>query len=216
MLAIEHAGPRAAEEQARIVPAPTRPSPPRRGRSDRGWSGAHRRPSVWSVKGRRADRSRLFRGEGVAPQSVARDEVAPLPRRTPGRKVLAFRQHVPDGCPPTDCAEADGEFYRLVFCDPVAESDFLSFWELCGAPQGGNPCESAGLSMCVSREDIERTKKINGRLANAKIALGTLVPEMGVTRPSSRPSRPTHTTYWPYMTAEPWLHFVVVEDADDG
>ena len=133
------------------------------------------------------------------------------------RRMSGFRSHLPpEGCPSEEAVLANGDFFRLVNQSPADTSDFLSLAEQNKpCPPTACPCEWSGISLCRSRADIQVVLKLRGRNRNAKIAQGKLSPAMGVTQDTPRPKIPSHVTYWPYATAEPWLVFQIEEPKSD-
>jgi hypothetical protein len=94
---------------------------------------------------------------------------------------------------------------------------FLSLGELGKlCPEDRSPCEWGAVSLCRSRSDTDAPRRISPRkFRNAKVAQGALNKDHGVTKPTPTGKNPSHTSYWPYDTAEPWLSFTILND-DDG
>jgi hypothetical protein len=129
--------------------------------------------------------------------------------------VPKFRKHLPPDCPPSEAEAPDGErFYRLVTADQLDNRAFLSLQEEGKAcPPHASPCQWAGVSLCKSRADIDAPRKISPKkFGHAKIAEGTLTKDLGVTESTPTVKVQSHTTYWPYESAKPWLHFKIIDE----
>jgi hypothetical protein len=132
--------------------------------------------------------------------------------------VADFREHLPEGCPPKEAEPADGGiFYRLVIAEALDHRAFLSEQERgLTCPAHDKACQWAGVSLCRTRDDIEVPRKISPRkFAKARIARGTLTADLGVTQHTPRVKFQSHTTYWPFESAEPWRYFEI-ESEDEG
>lgn len=128
------------------------------------------------------------------------------------RKVSDFRDHLPENCPPEDAVPADGVFYRLIAKESLDARAFLSKHELLEKPAVPcSACEWGGVSLQRKQSEAEYlSKKGRGRLRGAQVARGVLTPQHGVTKQTPRSPSSTHTTYWPFADAEPWLVFEIV------
>ena len=202
---------------------------PRRGGGDRGGSCSTGWAPLQSIRSAGADRPYLFRGKGEErqiqdmttagawPSSRLRvSQVACSPRRTRRAKVPKFRSHLPQDCPPPDSQPAEGVFYRLVSGDVVDESSFLSQHEMGKkCPIGAPACQWAGVSTFASVREASKLAGANGRLEGMKLARGTLTADLGNTKLTARTPTGTHTTYWPFEDAQPWIGFVILQKAED-
>ena len=97
---------------------------------------------------------------------------------------MAYREPLPPDCPPGDAAAVDAAriFYRLVWNDPPADSDFRSYRAL--EPDedfGDDECRARGLSIYVNRRAVERFCQV------------TLLPNAGPIKKTRR----HHYTWWP-------------------
>jgi hypothetical protein len=95
----------------------------------------------------------------------------------------------PEGCPPTDCRNAEGLFYRLVKGDPPEASDFVRPVELPSGRSRHSPdsCSSHGLSIFEDAEDVRLAIELIPGFKKKKVAVGELKPAMGVIKRSDAP-----------------------------
>ena len=117
---------------------------------------------------------------------------------------MSFPADWPEGCPPDDAEDANGEVFRIVKSDPPTAADFQSYHEMGMAR--GYPCRRCGLSVFRSRSDAEHASRAFRNLGKV-ITEGMLLPEHGKTKQTGRPS---HTTWWPYEGVHRVSLFVVV------
>ncbi|MCK5172430.1 MAG: hypothetical protein KAR47_03515 [Planctomycetes bacterium] len=129
---------------------------------------------------------------------------------------MKFPKYFPTQCPPGDCSEVSGTFYRVIKGDIPVREDFLPHWLLRPHKQkdwikNGKACEACGLSMNPTLEDLKRKGDFVPSLRDRNIAKGTLEPGMGKIK--STPSRidATHHTWWvPGSIKDPSVFFKVV------
>jgi hypothetical protein len=129
--------------------------------------------------------------------------------------VSQFRKHLPSGCPPAAAKPPSGEtYYRLIKADGVDDRAFLSLTELGQAcPPDVNACEWGAISLCTSEAEIDVPRKISPKkFGNAKVSKGVLSPTSGVVLPTPRAKQKSHTSFWPYDEATPWLSFEIVDE----
>lgn len=127
-----------------------------------------------------------------------------------------FRQHLPRECPPDESLPAEGEFFRLVSDNIMDERAFLSMREIQPKRKVKAPrteCHACGVSLYQSRSEVDYLRRmLPDTFGSSKVARGTLSHEHGKMLPT--PSRPddTHTTFWPYANAEPWIVFQLLAE----
>lgn len=117
---------------------------------------------------------------------------------------MSFPADRPQGCPPTDAEDANGEVFRLVKTDPPTAADFLSYHEM-GITRG-DPIRRCGLSVFRDRADAEHASRAFPNLGNV-IARAVLELGHGKTKQTGRP---THTTWWPAEGVDRATLFTVV------
>jgi hypothetical protein len=117
---------------------------------------------------------------------------------------MTFPDDWPQGCPPADAADANGEVFRIVKADPLSATDFRSYHEM-GIARG-DPVLRCGLSVFRLRSDAEHVSRMFPNLGKV-IARATLRPEHGKVKQTGRPS---HTTWWPYVGVDRVSLFEVV------
>jgi hypothetical protein len=107
----------------------------------------------------------------------------------------AFADHFPQSCPPPDAEDARGPIYRVVKSDPPGLDDLETFFEM-GEVREGRECECCGISVFRAIDDAFAYSEKFPYLGEL-VAMATLLPEHGKTRPTPRPKAPSHTTWWP-------------------
>jgi hypothetical protein len=126
--------------------------------------------------------------------------------------TMNWPTYYPESCPPQDSLETDGQVYRLVSADGPAENDFLPYWIKC--PQRreefqvkNQVCESCGLSVYRSLEDIKRLQRRIRHLPE-KIGVANLDHSKGRIK---RTFGKTHYTWWvPVSVEDPANLFKIV------
>ena len=108
---------------------------------------------------------------------------------------MAYREPLPPDCPPGDAAAvaAARTFYRMVWNDPPADSDFRSYRDL--EPDedfGDDECRARGLSLYANRRAVERLQA-GERWRGALICQVTILPNAGPIKKTRR----HHYTWWP-------------------
>lgn len=108
---------------------------------------------------------------------------------------MAYREPLPPDCPPGDAAAVGAAriFYRLVWNDPPADSDFWSFRALMPERNFRDECRARGLSVFADRkaaEELQATKGWQGSL----ICQVTILPNAG---PIKKTGKNDHYTWWP-------------------
>lgn len=108
--------------------------------------------------------------------------------------------HFPDNCPPEDAKPAAGTAYRLTH-NPFEPRDFWTKREMHPEKRFSDPiteCQANGLSIFRNIEDAKRLRRTVPYFRNETnaIAVGSLSPELGVTKPT-RPDHPSsHCSWW--------------------
>lgn len=120
-------------------------------------------------------------------------------------RIMAWPDHLPDGCPPEDAPAADGQVFRLVGEVPTAD-DFRSHFERDPDRRWSDLCLACGLSVHADVADAERTRQRFPALRSRAIAQGSLDASLGVMKPTGTRS---HRTWWVTEDSEPWLVFEV-------
>jgi hypothetical protein len=105
--------------------------------------------------------------------------------------------------------DAEGEFYRIVAQDPLAEQDFQTSQEA-GTFLNRSPCLRCGLSVYRDLLDAMHTRRKYPRLGT-RIARGHLENNHGKVQQTFRPS---HHTWWAYDGLSRALLFVVVAEEE--
>ena len=125
---------------------------------------------------------------------------------------------MPADCPPDGVSESEGEFFRLILFDAVDERAFLSMRELQPkrkVPPHRTECQACGISLYEDKAGAEGLRLANpATFKNARIARGTLDASMGLMQATPCVPNDTHTTFWPFAGATPWLAFAIIEEVE--
>lgn len=114
------------------------------------------------------------------------------------RNLTAYREELPDGCPPSNAKEIVNEIicYRLVLNEPPTDDDFRSQRTL--EPNrnlGVSECRTRGLSVFMQASDATRAAQRSRNLRGAKLAQLTLNQGAGYIKQTGSRS---HHTWWSY------------------
>lgn len=108
---------------------------------------------------------------------------------------MAWPDHFPENCPPTDGANARGDFFRFVDNNPPVADDFRSYYHLKpGHDWGDKLCQSCGLSVFRDIADLRRMQKRAKGKRQSMIARGTLT--FGTVKHTDPKPSGTHHTWW--------------------
>jgi len=113
---------------------------------------------------------------------------------------LAFINACPDGCPPEDAIDANGDFFRLAHSNPPESADFQTCAEL-GFRPNDDQCLRCGLSIFSSMKGATSLYRYLMKRHKGAIRLGRfiarleLVPTDGKVKQTRRPP---HHTWWMY------------------
>jgi hypothetical protein len=118
-----------------------------------------------------------------------------------------FPQDWPEGCPPSEAADASGEVYRVVRYSPPTRKDFTTHHEAGKMPKAP-PCLRAGLSVLRGLVEAQHQRALMPHLG-PYIARATLEQKHGKTQ-LTQGKVPTHTTWWPYENGEREALFALV------
>ena len=127
---------------------------------------------------------------------------------------MCFPKYFPVQCPPADCSDTLGTFYRIIGADKPAKRDFVPYWLLYPHKQRmwikkGEACRACGLSVFAAIGEARKLKQKIPSLREGKIALGTLKVGMGKVKATPRDS--SHHTWWvPNTIKDPSVFFKVV------
>lgn len=127
--------------------------------------------------------------------------------------IKKFPDYFPKNCPPTDAVENEIQAYRICKSNPVAHSDFLSYYEL------GKPIKSTdkfyGASLFTDANEAKAIAKMPNH-KNEFIAVGITKAECGVVKHTPPYSNPvsSHITWWLYEGAKPENYFTIMEEND--
>ena len=114
------------------------------------------------------------------------------------KDTAAFRDELPDGCPPDNAYKIRRETicYRLVHNDPPTDDDFRSQRTLEPNRDFGVPeCRARDLSIFTQVADAVRVVQRSRNLRGAKLAQLTLNQGAGYIKQTGGRS---HHTWWPY------------------
>lgn len=129
---------------------------------------------------------------------------------------MKFPEYFPKQCPPADCSEATGTYYRAIDGRSPVKKDFLPQWLKYSDKQHewikrGQACIVCGLSVNTNIEDLKRKIDILPTLRNKNIAEGTLAANMGRVKPTPSETDSSHHTWWiPTSIKDPSGLFKVV------
>ncbi|MEQ5801950.1 hypothetical protein [Halomonas sp. H10-9-1] len=123
---------------------------------------------------------------------------------------VKFPDGCPDGCPPSDAEDANGQVYRVCRANPPVAKDFASHVEL-GKVRGGDECMRCGLSVFRNEADARQLTKLFPKLGKWVFS-GRLTPEAGKIKPTPARQRPSHTTWWPYAGVDRAAAFQPVDE----
>ena len=129
---------------------------------------------------------------------------------------MRFPKYFPKRCPPADCSEATGTYYRAIEGNSPVEKDFLPHWLLKPYNQhvwikAGQACIACGLSVNRNIEDLKKKIEIWPVLRNRNIAEGTLSANMGKVKAAPSVMDPSHHTWWvPSSIKDPSSFFKIV------
>ena len=128
---------------------------------------------------------------------------------------MRFPKYFPNRCPPADCSEASGTFYRTIRGSVPVKEDFLPHWLLKPHKQRewiqkGKACQACGLSLNANIEDLKRKQEIIPSI-RGKIVEGTLEPKTGKIKSTPTLTDTSHHTWWvPDSIEDPSIFFKVV------
>ena len=128
-------------------------------------------------------------------------------------ETLNFPDHFPEGCPPNQTPDADGDVFRFVIGESIDnEADFRTHHEMKSALTASQ-CRRRTLSVFRDLSYAEvKLAHINGnfpeRFKFRSIAKGTLSPSDGKLAQSG--ADPGHYEWWPYEGVERAKSFAIV------
>lgn len=110
--------------------------------------------------------------------------------------TVRFEAHFPVGCPPSDAVFGPKLVFRLCAGGLPEAGDFLSHYEK-GLLPDADPCQRCGLSVYVTQEGAEITKRTIPYFRRHKIVSGSVPANAG--KLASTPSRQNrfHWSWWP-------------------
>lgn len=122
---------------------------------------------------------------------------------------MNFPNTWPDGCPPDDAVDAEGDVFRIVNNDPPLADDLASHLETGKLPKAV-PCLRCGLSVFREVRDAMHQRLLIPKLGRW-VAKGTLKAEHGRTKLTTG-KQPTHTTWWAYDGVDRAILFGIVRE----
>lgn len=125
--------------------------------------------------------------------------------------VIRWPDHYPQGCPPADAQEGNGDVFRLVRTDPPANTDFVSkYIEIPRKVWGGHECQSRGLSVFRVMADAVRLRDEVAGMRNRKIAKASITwGKIKLTTNEKKPD--SHHTWWVPVDHNPLPLFQVIQ-----
>lgn len=112
----------------------------------------------------------------------------------------------PEGCPPSDAVDAEGQFFRIVKGKQCTPDDFLTQAEK-GKALRGCPCLRVGLSILCDMESAKHYRDVYPYLGE-RIASGLLNPTRGKIKSSGH----GHVTWWSFSNVVRHSLFSVVDE----
>lgn len=117
----------------------------------------------------------------------------------------------PENTPPSKAVATEGISFRLVDEHPPTREDFRSTYEEYPNRKFNQStiANACGTSQFRELKDIQKKRKLFPPLRNKKIAMGELVPALGLTMETFEP---THHTVWYLKSAQPQVIFEVLKE----
>lgn len=123
---------------------------------------------------------------------------------------MIWPDHFPDNCPPEDAKAGNNPIYVMINENINLGTNFDSSWIRYSDKREENiKCQLCGLSVSVSIEDCERSKRRVKALRNKKILVSCFEYPVGVIKNTPLENSPKHHTWWiPSTCPDPWFYFV--------
>lgn len=118
---------------------------------------------------------------------------------------MKFPDTFPENCPPNDCIKCEGVFYHFVRREIDDPKNFVTH-----ANRGvETSCKAHGLSLYRT---LQAAKNLQGMgvFKNRKIARGTLCPDCGKLKNTSRHKSEEHFTLWVYEGIQISTYFEII------
>ena len=110
----------------------------------------------------------------------------------------SFATDCPEGCPPADAVDANGDFFRLAHANPPSSEDYKTYAEL-GIFPDRDRCLRCGLSVFSNAKGAVSLYQYMMKRHPGAVDLGKYVARLGLHPTDGKvkqTNRPPHHTWW--------------------
>lgn len=128
---------------------------------------------------------------------------------------MAWPDHYPDSCPPSDAQTPAGRYFRLAESDVLGPGFLRSQWERMPERRFDDACMARGLSLYASAEEARRLQRRFPLMSTWRLVSADMGGAEGVMKPTPSVSEKSHNTWWLPEEADrdtEWRRFTLVED----